>query len=186
MPQLGIREDFDENRGIRRVREDPVVVLTSTVVDGFLAAPKIVPASQRMAWRKRNDSIVYARVGVEAVGATVGELVMVVSLAVARDWNLKLLRRGDEVLRWDLTSPPARHSNPPGRPDHFPGKVRRLEHEHQWVDGLGMNCAIELDLTADIRTDHRQALAAFCVRANISFDTAYQPPPPAGEQLQLG
>lgn len=139
-----------------------------------------------MAWRRRSDSIAFARVGVEAGGATVGELVMVVGLAVARDWNFKLVRRGDELLRWDLTSPPARHSNPPGRPDRFPGKVRELEHEHQWVDGLGMNCAISLDMTDAAKEDHRQALGAFCVRANISFDTVYQPPPPPGEQLQLG
>lgn len=157
-----------------------------TVVDEFLAASKAVPASQRMGWRKRNEAIVVARVGVEAVGATIGELVMVVSLIVARDWNLKLVRRGEEVLRWDLTSPPARHSNPPGRPKSFPGKIRDLEHEHRWVKGLGMNCAIALDLPNDVKADHRRALAAFCVRANISFDAVYQPPPPPGEQLQLG
>ncbi len=162
------------------------MALTSRVVEEFLAAPKTVPASQRMAWRKRNDSIVFARVGVEARGATIAELVMVVSLAVARDWNFKLVRRREEVLRWDLTAPPARHSNPPGRPDRFPGKVRSLEHEHQWVDGLGMTCAIALDLGGAATADHRQALAAFCDRANITFQAIYQPPPPPGEQLQLG
>ncbi len=113
------------------------MAFTSSVVDEFLAASKTVPASQRMGWRRRSDSIVFVRVGVDAGGATIGDLVMIVSLAVARDWNFKLVRRGEEVLRWDLTSPPARHSNPPGRPDRFPGKVRSLEHEHQWVDGLG-------------------------------------------------
>jgi hypothetical protein len=161
------------------------VALTSSVVE-FLAASKTVAASQRMGWRKRNESVVYVRVGVEAGGATVGELVMIVSLVVARDWNFKLVRRGEEVLRWDLTAPPARHSNPPGRPARFPGKVRSLEHEHHWVDGFGMNCALALDLSADIKTDHRQALAAFCDRANINFDAIYQPPPPPGEQMQLG
>lgn len=60
-----------------------------------------------------------------------------------------------------------------------------MEHEHQWVDGLGMNCALGLDL-ADSTTDHRQALAACCDRATITFDAIYQPPPPPGEQLQLG
>lgn len=49
-----------------------------------------------------------------------------------------------------------------------------------------MNCALELELGADVKTDHRQALAAFCDRANINFDVIYRPPPPPGEQLQLG
>ncbi len=49
-----------------------------------------------------------------------------------------------------------------------------------------MNCALALDLGADDTADHRQALAAFCDRANITFEAIYQPPPPPGEQLQLG
>jgi len=161
------------------------VALTSEVVNEFIASPKAVAASEQMAWRKRNDSVVYSRIGVEAGGATIGEIVMTVSLVVARDWSYKLVRRREEVLRWDLTSPPARHSNPAGRPDRFPGKVSSLEHEHQWVDGLGMNCAVALDLSTEAATDHRQALGAFCDRANITFDATYQPPPPPGEQLQL-
>lgn len=111
---------------------------------------------------------------------------VLVSLVVTRDWKFKVLRRGEEVLRWDLTVPPMRHSNPPGRPAEFPGKVRQLEHEHRWVDGLGMSCAMPLELSAGSAHDHRQALAAFCDRANISFEATYEPPPPPGEQLQLG
>lgn len=104
----------------------------------------------------------------------------------AAHWTFKLRRRGDEVVRWDRTAPPARHSNPPGRPAGFPGKVTALEHEHRWVKGFEMNCAVPLDLSASTANDHRQALAAFCDRATISFDATYQPPPPPGEQLQLG
>lgn len=63
------------------------MALTSSVVDEFVAVPKTVPASQRMAWRTRSESIMFSRVGVEARGATIGELVMIVSLAVARDWT---------------------------------------------------------------------------------------------------
>jgi len=162
------------------------VALTSSAVDEFLAAPKVVAASQRMSWRRRNESIMFTRVAVDTGGVTVGELVMVVSLVVARDWNFKVLRRGEEVMRWDLTVPPARHSNPPGRPSRFPGKVRSLEHEHQWVEGLGMSCALALELPDAVKADHRQTLDAFCDRANITFEAIYQPPPPPGEQLQLG
>ncbi|PTL59961.1 hypothetical protein [Paraconexibacter algicola] len=162
------------------------MALTPNQVDEFLAAPKAVAGSQRVGWRRRNESILFARCGVEFRGATVGELVMVVSLVVARDWNFKLVRRGEEVLRWDLTAPPSRHSNPPGRPARFPGKVKSLEHEHQWVDGFGMTCAVPLDLEAAVKNDHRQSLVAFCDRANITFNAIYQQPPPPGEQLQLG
>lgn len=171
---------------IRSIGDDRRVALTSTAVDEFLQTPKVVPATQRMSWRRRNESIVYSRLAAQAGGAVVGELVLIVSLVVARDWKFKLLRRGEEVLRWDLTSPPARHSNPPGRPSHFPGKVRSLEHEHQWVDGFALNCALPLDLTQGPREDHRQALVEFCDRATITFEAVYEPPPPPGEQLQLG
>jgi len=37
-----------------------------------------------------------------------------------------------------------------------------------------------------VKADHRQTLDAFCDRANITFEAIYQPPPPPGEQLQLG
>lgn len=162
------------------------MALTPIVVEEFLRADKRVPVSERMTWRRRNEAMVFSRLGLESGGATVGELVLLVSLVVARDWNFKLLRRGEELLRWDLTVPPTRHSNPPGRPPEFPGKVRELEHEHRWVQGFGMNCAAPLTLAGDTTGDHRQALAAFCDRGNISFETSYEPPPPPGEQLQLG
>lgn len=162
------------------------MALTSTIAEQFLAAEKSVPASERMTWRRRNDAIVFCRLGVSSVGATVGELVLLVSVVVPRSWTLELLRRSEEVVRWDLASPPIRHSNPPGRPPEFPGKVTALEHEHRWVQGFGVSCAVPLELPASTANDHRQALVAFCDRANISFDTTYEQPPPPGEQLQLG
>lgn len=145
---------------------------------------KAVPQTEHVSWRRRGANGVFCRLGCEAGGATVGELVLIVNLAERRNWTFKLLRRGDEVLRWDLVMPPSRHSNPPSRPAGFPGKVRDLEHEHQWVAGLGMSCAVGLEDLELGSADHRQALAAFCDRANIDFNARYEPPP--GEQLQLG
>jgi hypothetical protein len=139
-----------------------------------------------MAWRQRNEAIVLCRVGVVSQGATVGELLLLVSLVASRNWTLKLLRRGDEVVRWDLTEPPVRHSNPPGRPVGFPAKVTALEHEHRWLPDFGLRCARPLDLPPEAAGNHAQALAAFCERANILFETSYEAPPAAGEQLQLG
>jgi hypothetical protein len=162
------------------------VALTPTIAEQFIAAEKVVPASERMNWRRRNDAILFCRIGVASAGATVGELVLLVSVVVARTWGFKLLRRSEEVVRWDLAAPPVRHSNPPGRPPEFPGKVTTLEHEHRWVQEFGVRCALPLDLPPSTANDHRQALVAFCDRANIRFDTFYEPPPPPGEQLQLG
>lgn len=152
----------------------------------FIAEQKVVPDSEHVSWRRRGASGVYCRLGVFAGKVTVGELVLVVNLADRRNWTFKLLRRGDEVLRWDLAAPPFRHSNPPGRPPGFPGKVRDLEHEHRWVAGLGMTCAVGLRGHELAAGDHRQALAAFCGRANIAFNARYEAPPPPGEQLQFG
>lgn len=154
---------------------------SAEIVAEFLAAAKIITPARRLNWTRRNAGHFVARVGVEAGGATVGELVLVVGVVVSRNWSFKLLRRGEEVLRWDLTSPPARHSNPPGRPAGFPGTVRELEHEHRWVDGLGMRCAVPLTVSGD----HRQTLEAFCDRAKIDFQAPYDAPPPPGEQLQF-
>jgi len=92
------------------------VALTSAVVKEFLTAEKSVSASERLRWVRRNEAVVVSRAGVSSGGATVGELVLIVRVVVPRNWTFKLLRRGDEVVRWALTAPPARHSNPPGRP----------------------------------------------------------------------
>lgn len=162
------------------------MALTPAIVEQFLGAEKVVLASERMAWRRRNDAVVLCRLGVASAGATVGELLLLVSLVVPRSWTFKLLRRSEETVRWDLAAPPIRHSNPPGRPSAYPGKVTTLEHEHRWVEGLGLSCAIPLELPVSSANDHRQALVAFCDRANIRFDAAYEQPPQAGEQLQLG
>jgi hypothetical protein len=162
------------------------VALTGPIAEQFLIAAKSVPASERMAWRQRNEAIVLCRVGVVSQGATVGELVLLTSLIASRNWTLKLLRRSDEVVRWDLAEPPVRHSNPPGRPPDFPAKVTALEHEHRWLPDFAMRCALPIELPPDVAGNHAQALAAFCKRANISFEAPYEAPPPAGEQLQLG
>ncbi len=162
------------------------MALTRPIVEQFLSAEKSIPAWERMAWRRRNEAIVFCRIGVVSQGATVGELVLLVSRVAKRNWTFKLLRRGEEVLRWDLAEPPVRHSNPPGRPVSFPAKVTALEHEHRWVPDFGMSCALPLELPAGAANDHAQALAAFCKRANISAEMSYEAPPPPGEQLQLG
>lgn len=162
------------------------MTLTPAVVEQFLRAEKSVLGSERMGWRRRNDAVVMCRLGVTSGGATVGEILLLVSLVMPQHWTLKLLRRGVEVFRWDLAAPPSRHSNPPGRPAGFPGKVTAREHEHRWVDGFEMNCAVPLSISSELANDHRQTLAAFCDRANISFVAIYHPPPPPGEQLQLG
>lgn len=60
------------------------------------------------------------RVGVEAGGATVGELVMIVSLMVARDWNFKLVRRGEEVLRVGPDRAAGASQQPSGAPRPLP------------------------------------------------------------------
>lgn len=76
-----------------------------------------------------------------------------------------------------------RHRNPPSRPAGYKRAITALEHEHRWEPGLRTACAVELPNLAS--ADHRQALAAFCDRANITFNARYEAPPPPGEQLQM-
>ena len=55
------------------------MALTPAIVQQFLGAEKVVLASERMAWRRRNDAVVLCRLGVASAGATVGELLLLVS-----------------------------------------------------------------------------------------------------------
>lgn len=149
----------------------------------FLGADKVITADARWNWRARNRHNRRCHLRVESGGVAVGELILVVNLAVARHWTFCLLRRRAEVLRWDFARAPYRHRNPRTCSADFEATVRDLEHEHLCRPDTEMRCVRGLDGLAQV--DHRQAFVAFADRANIRLDTAYQAPPADGEQLTL-
>lgn len=156
--------------------------MSANDVGVFLDAEKQVPRDTSMRWTRRNLHTYTARMAIEAGGVGVGEVFLVVSVALDRLWSFKVLRRRAEILRWDFTAPPTRHRNSRGCGDGYPRIVRALEHEHLWHPTEGMNCATPLSGLADL--DHRGALDAFCRRAKIDTTLGvYASPPPAGEQL---
>lgn len=158
--------------------------LAQADVDAVISASKAVSDGARLAWRKRNEYMRVARVPVELRAIEVGEVLATVNVAHARWWSFKFTLRGVEVRRWDfLPHPPCRHSNPPGRPAGWPGKVRALEHEHVWFQGLGTDCARPLDGTQQL--DHHEAYARFCHEIHIDPRKSYEPPPALGQQLKL-
>jgi hypothetical protein len=158
------------------------VALTLAEVETFIEAPKVAPADRAMSWQARNKHNRRCHVPVEAGGARVGEVVLVVNVAVRRHFNFALLRGREAVLRWDFAMPPARHRNPRSAAGFEP-RIRATEHEHVWRPGLDLDCVVALDGLGE--HDHRQAFEAFCDRANIDLRTLYVPPPPLGEQLTL-
>lgn len=163
--------------------EHATVAISQDDVDRFLAMPKTAPADARMRWISRNIHNRRCHVPVESDGIRVGELILIANVALPRHWTFKLLRRRSEVLRWDLSTGPVRHRNPLACGEHFPGTVRALEHEHVWRARTNLRCAAPLAGLAD--STHREALEAFCDRANITMLTPYEPRPPLGEQMTL-
>jgi hypothetical protein len=159
------------------------VAISQDDVDRFLVTPKASSAGARMRWVTRNVHTRRCHVPIEADAIRVGELILIVNVALARQWIFKLLRRQAEILRWDLVTGPARHRNPKACGPHFPRTVRDLEHEHVWRERTGLLCAAPLEGFAT--ATHRQALDAFSDRANITLLTPYEPPPPLGEQMTL-
>lgn len=160
------------------------VALKAADVAEFLAAEKQVAADARWTWRSRNLHNRRCHLPLEAGGARVGEIVLVVNLATSRHWSFKLLRRKAEVLRWDFARPPVKHRNPRSCGDDFPRIVRDLEQEHEWHPQAGLNCARGLPDLAAV-DEHRQAFVAFADRANITVLSPYQAPPVEGEQMPL-
>lgn len=159
------------------------VALSQGDVDGFLALRKEIPSSRRASWGKRSEHVRTARLPVFSSGVQRGELLLVFHLDHARHWTFKLLRLGSEVLRWDAQPPPHSHSNPSSRPAGWPRKLRDCDHEHVWHPLLEMRLA-RPSPELEAAPDHAAAFVAFCERANIDPNNAYQPPP-AGEQLRI-
>lgn len=160
------------------------MVLSQSDVDDFLALRKELPASRSIRWRKRRDHIYVAQLPVVAGSVIRGQLWLVFRVDHERHWTFKLLRLGIEVLRWDAEPPPQSHTNPPSRPPDWPRRFRARDHEHLWHPDFDMKLARpsqELEQAAD----HAAAFIAFCERANIDPNSAYQTPPPAGEQLRI-
>lgn len=159
------------------------MALTLPDVEAFIEAPKIAPGDRAMSWRARNVHNRRCHVPLEAGGARVGEVVLIVNVALGRHFTFALLRRRDAVLRWDFASPPVRHRNRGECGPGFEATIRALEHEHVWRPGLDLHCVVPLTGLAEL--DHRQAFQVFCDRANIALHSLYVPPPPLGEQLSL-
>lgn len=153
-----------------------------------MAAEKVVRgvttggAPRRIEWQKPEPDRYFWRVPVEVDAAYVGELMLFANPNFPRSWHFKLILRDEEVCRWDVAPPPTKHSNPPGRPDGFPGKVYDAEHEHVWVEGLDLKCARPLEGFSS--SDHRAIFEAFCDRTNVRFEPDYVAPQ-AFEQLEL-
>lgn len=170
--------------GARPSTANPATVALSLEdVAEFLAAEKTIPGDVRWQWRARSRHNRRCHLKVEAGGVTIGELILVTNLALARHWTFSLLRRRAEVLRWDFAKAPYKHRNPRECGEGFKRTVRDLEHEHLWQPGTEMRCVKGLDGMHSL--DHRQALEAFADRANIRILTPYQQPPTEGEQLTI-
>lgn len=153
-----------------------------------MAAEKVVrgvtagDAPLRMVWQKPEPDRYFWRAPVEVEAARVGELMLFVNPNFARSWFFKLILRDEDVYRWDVAPPPKKHSNPPDRPEGFPGKVYDLEHEHVWVEALDLKCARSLEGFSS--SDHRGMFFAFCDRTHVRFEPHYVAPQ-AFEQLEL-
>ena len=174
-----------------RIERGTAMPLARAEVYEFVADPKrvfAVPSDRMpgMAWTRASADRVLWRAPVERKGALArgNSLVLTATVALARDWTYTLRYRDEDVLRWDFTEPPCRHPNIKRLcpRDEFPPKVTCLEHEHRYVEGGDLKCAVPLDGMADLT--HEEGLRAFCQRTNIVFDSAYRPPA-IGEQLRI-
>ncbi len=107
-----------------------------------------------------------------------------VNTTVPRSWLFKLKLGREEVYQWHIRPGPPKHGNPPNCPRDrgFRAKVRTREHEHWWIDGLGLKCAKELKNVA--RLTHEMTLERFCKKMRIDFGPTYFEPF-SGEQLSL-
>ena len=119
----------------------------------FVADPKRVFAvrSDRMpgmAWTRASADRVIWRAAIERDGAIAhgSSLILSATVALPRDCSYTLRYRHEDVLRWDFTEPPCRHPNIKRLcpRDEFPPKVTCLEHEHRYVEGGDLKCAVPL------------------------------------------
>ena len=167
---------------VRAYRVAAMSILPNDVA-AFLDAEKLIAPDTTMRWTRRNLHTFVSRMAIESGGVGVGEVFLVVSVAMERTWTFKVLRRRAEILRWDFASPPVRHRNRAGCGDCFRRNLRALEHEHLWHPTEGLDCSAALEGLGDL--DHEAALDAFCRRAKIEMKSAYAAPPQQGEQLAL-
>jgi hypothetical protein len=147
-----------------------------------MAADKIVPSASPLAWENPSPTQILWRGPVEVDSIQRGMVTLYVNPTFPRSWSFKLSLHRDEIYRVDVKMPPARHSNPPTRPAGYPRLVTSLEHEHCWVEGLGLRCARPLEGLSD--ADHQRILDEFCKRARIDFRPEYSEPTD-GVQLEL-
>lgn len=160
------------------------MALTQADVDAFMALRKEVPASRTVRWRKRSEHVHIAQLPLVSGGIIRGELLLIFGVDHHRHWTFKLLHVGAEILRWDAQPPPNSHSNPPSRPAGWPRRFRRRDHEHVWHPDFGMRLARPSEELEEA-SNHASAFVAFCMRANIDHNNAYQSPPPSGQQLRI-
>jgi hypothetical protein len=133
-----------------------------------------------MRWQASSDYVRLWRASTEVEAVRVGEMFATYNIAVRRWWHFKLVYRGEEVLRWDISPVPRSHRNV--RCVGFPARIRGHDQEHVWTPGRGTACAVTLH--GFERATHRQVLEAFAQRANICSLPDYEEPI-EGEQLRL-
>jgi hypothetical protein len=158
------------------------VELSQGEVDEFMAAQKVVPSASPIAWENRSLTQVTWQAPVEVDAVQSGTVFFYVNPTLPRRWSFKLSLHRVEIYRVDV-KPMLRHSNPAGRPAGCPGKVTCAEHEHRWLDDLGLKCAWPLENLAD--ASHERILGVFCERAHIDFRPDYSDPA-SGLQLEIG
>lgn len=145
-------------------------------------AQKVVPSASPLTWETPSPTAILWRGPVEVDAVQLGMVTLHINPTFRRSWSFKLSLHGDEVYRLDVKTPPTGHPNPPTRPPGYPRRVTSPEHEHLWIEGLDLLCALPLEGLSD--ADHRRILDEFCNRARIDFRPEYSEPTD-GVQLEL-
>lgn len=146
-----------------------------------MAADKVVPSASSLAWENPSPTKTLWRAPVEVNVVQRGMVTLYVNPTLARRWTFKLSLHREDIYRVDV-KPQVSHSNPLERPGGCPRKVTASEHEHRWIDGLGLRCAFPLEGLSS--ASHQRILEVFCERARIDFEPEYSDPV-KGLQLEI-
>jgi hypothetical protein len=159
--------------------------LTKETVEVFIAAPKQASTATNGAqlnWAMSGMDSAVAVLTVELEGRPEGLVRLIAGYETWKHWNLILQWRNEHVYAWHFKENGV-HPNP-GCPPEFPRKAPN-PHEHLWVAGHDLVCALPLVRYAEKQPPNLETcLLEFCQHINLDLEPAYAQPP-VGEQMSI-
>jgi hypothetical protein len=163
--------------------------LTAEMVDAFIVAPKRAPTAingAQLHWEQSGRDAAVAVVTIETIdndrdGPRDGAVRLVAGYDAWRHWTLILVLQDEQVYAWHFKEDGV-HTNT-SCPTDFPKKVRG-PHEHRWVAGHDLTCALPLTFARSRPADLPACLSDFCECISLTLEPAYVGPP-VGAQMSI-